>query len=144
MADRPWHHHAIKVQGTGAGVRGVLWDASRLSPLLWHITGEKICGRLIQVPFADDKVIFLVTEVENSCWWPAALPQEAPGGQVPQLGPEACWQTGIVPWGYWAGEGRDVIRQSWSVWVGTRGELGAGATGQGPPGTEPMFIPKAV
>lgn len=51
------------------------------------------------MPFADDKVLFLVTEVENSWWWLSALPQGAPDAQVPQLGPEACWQGGIVPTG---------------------------------------------
>lgn len=51
------------------------------------------------MPFADDKVLFLVTEVENSWQWLSALLQEAPDAQVLRLGPEVCWQSDIVPWG---------------------------------------------
>lgn len=41
------------------------------------------------MPFADDKVLVLVTEVESSWRWLPALPQGAPDAQVPQLGSEA-------------------------------------------------------
>lgn len=44
------------------------------------------------MPFEDDEVLFLTTEVENSL----RCLQEAPNAQVPQLGPEAYWQSGIV------------------------------------------------
>lgn len=52
------------------------------------------------MPFANDKVLVLVTEVENSWRWLSALPQGAPDAQVPQLGSEALLSScpGMLSW----------------------------------------------
>lgn len=64
----------MTVQGTSAGVREGAGSATHA------LASEKICGGPIELPFADDKVRFLVSEVENSWQWLSALPHGAPDG----------------------------------------------------------------
>lgn len=44
------------------------------------LASEKICGALTEQPFADDKVCFLVSEVDNIWQWLSAFPPGAPDG----------------------------------------------------------------
>lgn len=46
------------------------------------LASEKACGGLIELPFADDKICSLVSQVDNSWQWLSAFPHGAPDGVI--------------------------------------------------------------